>query len=58
MILPHMGFHLIAPLALFPHSCKLLPLMATPLDPNDLVPREELAISNLWEVTMPVFDLP
>ncbi len=32
--------------------------MATPLDPNDLVPREELAISNLWEVTMPVIDLP
>ncbi len=32
--------------------------MAQKLDPKDLVPREELAISNLWEVTMPVFDLP
>ena len=27
----------LAPLALFPHSSKLFPIMATPLDPKDLV---------------------
>ena len=32
--------------------------MAEKLDPKDLVTLEELALSNLWEVTMPVFDLP
>ncbi len=46
------------PLALFPRSCKLLPLMAEKLDPNEIVTLEELALSNLWEVTMPMFDLP
>ncbi len=32
--------------------------MAEKLDPKEIVTLEELAISNLWEVTMPVFDLP
>jgi len=32
--------------------------MAKSRDPNEIVTLEELAISNLWEVTMPVFDLP
>ncbi len=46
------------PLALFPHSGMLFPLMAEKLDPNEIVTLEELALSNLWEVTMPVIDLP
>ncbi len=32
--------------------------MAEKLDPNEIVTLEELAISSMWEVTMPVFDLP
>jgi len=37
------------PLALFPRSGMLLPLMAEQLDPNEIVTLEELAISNMWE---------
>ncbi len=32
--------------------------MAKSLDPKDIVTLEELAISSMWEVTMPVIDLP
>ncbi len=32
--------------------------MAEKLDPNDLVTLEELAISSMWGVPMPVVDLP
>ncbi len=32
--------------------------MAEKLDPKEIVTLEELALSNLWEVTMPVIDLP
>ncbi len=46
------------PLALFPRSGILFPLMAEKLDPNDLVTLEELALSNMWEITALVIDLP
>ena len=32
--------------------------MAERLDPKEIVTLEDLALSNLWEVTMPVIDLP
>ena len=32
--------------------------MATPLDPKELVTLEEIALSNMWEITALVFDLP
>ncbi len=32
--------------------------MAEKLDPKEIVTLEELAISNMWEVAMPVIDLP
>ncbi len=32
--------------------------MAEKLDPKAIVTIEELAISSMWDVTMPVFDLP
>ncbi len=44
-----MGFHLIPPLALFPHSCILFSLMAEKLDPNEIITPGELVISSMWE---------
>ncbi len=32
--------------------------MAEKLDPKEIVTLEELAISNMWEVAMPVIDFP
>jgi len=32
--------------------------MAEHLDPNEIVTLEELAISSMWEMAVPVFDLP
>ena len=36
-------------IALFPHSGILVPLMAKPLDPKDLVTLGELAIARTWK---------
>ncbi len=46
------------PLALFPRSGILFPLMAEKLDPNEIITLEELAISSMWEVAALVIDLP
>ena len=35
-----------APLALFPRSCKLFPIMAEKLDPKEIATLEELATFN------------
>ncbi len=40
------------PLALFPHSGILFPLMAEKLDPNEIVTLEELVISSMWDITL------
>ncbi len=44
-----MRYLLASPLALFPHSGILCPLMAEKLDPKEIVTLEELAISSMWE---------
>ncbi len=44
------GLNIFPPLALFPHSDILFPLMAEKLDPNEIVTLEELAISSMWEM--------
>ncbi len=36
----------------------LVPLMAEHLDPKEIVTLEELALSNMWEETAMVIDLP
>ncbi len=46
------------PLALFPRSGILFPLMAEKLDAKEIVTLEELALSSMWEMAAPVFDLP
>ncbi len=55
---PLLAHGLIPPLALFPHSGILFPLMAEKLDPKEIVTLEELAISSMWEITGLVIDLP
>ncbi len=40
------------PLARFPHSGMLSLRMAEKLDPNEIVTLEELALSNMWEITL------
>jgi len=44
--LPAHGLEFPHPLALFPHSGILFPLMAEKLDPKEIVTLEELAIPN------------
>ena len=47
---PLLAHGLNSPLALFPRSGILFPLMAEKLDPKEIVTLEELSISNMWEM--------